>query len=916
MRGVFSISSLFFVISLPLYSGEWALPKSVELKDPPPSVVWGPFQLPDLRGLQWGLYGLGYNGKLNKLDAVYCWQPYIRRYRSLDSLNPLLPETIRVALISSPVGDSFQDFTYSRYDNSIWIHSSKYKRVYKIKADDGTLLRQFSSPALRYPVGIAFNEREKRLYLIDRMDEGVFPCSLYITDTLGIVIDRWSLAHLGYSYAGARCLDFDYTNSNPNWPTLLLLYSYFSSSGALDSCVLFQLDRLNGSIISRARLPNLAGYINNARGVAWDPRSGDYWISIMQSPDNYLYKLDGWHTPYSTDVGIVSLLAPIGQDSLNRVIVPKVVVRNFGTASATFPIRMRIGTTYDEMRNKTLLPGTEDTVNFPSWTASPPGMVTVKCSTSLSGDLFSRNDLWLDSFRVLAPPMIYDVGVISLTSPPSAIDSGTEVTPACTVYNYGNQTVSYFVRAKIGDFYHETSSVSNHTPQTKLFLTFPSWEAVQRGTWVVSCSTELSGDLNPQNDRRTSEVFVRVRDVGGITICSPPLFVDSGTRVVPSCSVYNYGNTTENYPVRTKIGDFYNETALVTNHQPGTKLYLTFPDWFAVQVGSHSVKCSTELSGDFHPENDDQEGTTTVGVLDCGVREIYEPTGIIDSSTIVIPRVLVKNFGNRAASFPVWMEIGNSYEDSVWTELPPRDSATVQFSPWLASPCDTFLVKSFTALSGDRNPTNDTSFTWVIVQSPTHDVGVVEIISPIGEIDSGEITIPRASVQNFGTVSEYFLVRFTIGDFYTAETIAFLEVGGMDTVSFPEWLAQPTGLHLVKCTTALSGDNDPTNDCLSDSVRVLPPSGKKENKLKSISKSLLSFTPNPFVNKTTLFPNLPSQVTVLIYNSGGNLVRTLSGEGKEIVWDGRDEKEKILPKGVYFYYIHPLAIKPRKVIKM
>ncbi len=903
--------------------GEFAFPRYVkEPQDPPPSVIWGPFPVPDLRGLQWGLYGMAYNPLKSRLDAVYFWQGNVRRYRSVDSTNPALPETIRTDLISSPVGDSFQDFSYSRYDNAIWIHSSKYKKVYKINADNGTLLREFSSPARQYPIGIAFNEREKRLYLIDRMYEGTFPCSLYVTDTLGNVIARWGLSHLGYSYAGARCLDLDWTNSNPNWPTLLLLYSYFSGSGILDSCALFQLDRLTGSIISRTRLPNLAGQINNARGVAWDPRSGDYWISIMQSPDNQLYKMDGWHTPLSVDVGIVSLVAPLGEDSLNRVITPKVLIRNFGNQVATFPVTMLIGTTYNETRNKTLLPGQEDTVLFPNWIASPPGRVYVRCTTALSGDMFAPNNSWSDSFRVLAPPVIHDVGVVMITSPPTAIDSGTAVTPACTVYNFGNQTENYNVRMKIGDFYNEVVPVLSHAPQTKVFLTFPNWDAVQRGNWIVSCSTELASDINPANDRQTGSVLVRVRDVGVLIITSPPREVDSGSIITPACTVYNYGNASENYVVRFKIGDFYNETAPVSSHPPQGKVYLTFPVWQVHETGTWTVKCSTELAGDMYPENDLKTCTTTVGVVDAGVARIIAPSGFIDSGSVVTPQVLVKNFGNIPITLPVWMRISPSaYEDSTWLSLAPRDSSLVEFAPWQALSSDTFTVISFTALSGDRNPTNDTGLTWVIVRPPQHDVGVVQIVSPTGEIDSGTVVIPKAIIQNLGTTPETFPVRFTIGDFYIDDTTIALGIGAWDTFSFRPWIASPLGIHIVQCTTRLTGDQNPANDRARDSVRIIPFSGFGEKFIARAPLGIFLISPNPFSNKTTIHYNLPqgSFVSIKIYNSSGQIVKSLVAEKKEkgkqiVVWDGSDEKGIKLPKGIYFCQLNTPDHKERKKV--
>jgi hypothetical protein len=45
--------------------------------------------------------------------------------------------------------------------------------------------------------------------------------------------------------------------------------------------------------------------------------------------------------------------------------------------------------------------------------------------------------------------------------------------------------------------------------------------------------------------------------------------------------------------------------------------------------------------------------------------------------------------------------------------------------------------------------------------------------------------------------------------------------GLSDTVVFPSWTAEPVGLHAVTCYTALVGDEDATNDTISDTVTVL-----------------------------------------------------------------------------------------------
>jgi hypothetical protein len=111
-------------------------------------------------------------------------------------------------------------------------------------------------------------------------------------------------------------------------------------------------------------------------------------------------------------------------------------------------------------------------------------------------------------------------------------------------------------------------------------------------------------------------------DVGVTRVIAPAGSLDSGTTVTPVCSVYNYGSSTESYTVRMKIGSNYSQTASVSSHASGTRIYVTFPDWLAAPVGTFSVKCSTQLSDDLVPSNDARTGTVTV----------LPPTGLAENS--------------------------------------------------------------------------------------------------------------------------------------------------------------------------------------------------------------------------------------------------------------------------------------------
>ncbi len=71
---------------------------------------------------------------------------------------------------------------------------------------------------------------------------------------------------------------------------------------------------------------------------------------------------------------------------------------------------------------------------------------------------------------------------------------------------------------------------------------------------------------------------------------------------------------------------------------------------------------------------------------------------------------------------------------------------------------------------------------------------------------------------------------------------------------------------------------------------------------------LLENFPNPFNPATTLQFVLPAtqQIELQIFNSRGRLVRQLiSGSYPaglhQVVWDGRDDAQKALPSGTYFY---------------
>ncbi|MEO0108510.1 MAG: hypothetical protein ABIK62_04980, partial [candidate division WOR-3 bacterium] len=135
-------------------------------------------------------------------------------------------------------------------------------------------------------------------------------------------------------------------------------------------------------------------------------------------------------------------------------------------------------------------------------------------------------------------------------------------------------------------------------------------------------------------------------DVGCQRVVAPRGSLDSGAAVIPSCTLYNYGLNSQNYPVRMRIGASYDNTVQVANHAPGTKVYVTFPSFTARERSGILVACSTELAQDLVPANNRDTTRLFVRVNDMAPCRIVVPVGIIDSNTSYTPACSVENAGN------------------------------------------------------------------------------------------------------------------------------------------------------------------------------------------------------------------------------------------------------------------------------
>jgi hypothetical protein len=219
----------------------------------------------------------------------------------------------------------------------------------------------------------------------------------------------------------------------------------------------------------------------------------------------------------------------------------------------------------------------------------------------------------------------HDVGVSRLIAPIGSVDSGTVVTPACSLRNYRGYAETYPVRMRIGADYDTTVTVTNHQPSQTVYVEFPQWTALARGNGAVSCSTELADDDIGSNNVAKSTVTVNVDDIAVSAILAPADTEDLGRGVVPAAEVKNLGTLADMAKVRFYIGDFYVDSVNVPL-QPGKTDTAVLDIWTPALLGTFPVRCTcATLKTDLVTTNN--ELSTSVVVQPAGIEEqLADPT--------------------------------------------------------------------------------------------------------------------------------------------------------------------------------------------------------------------------------------------------------------------------------------------------
>ncbi|MEO0078632.1 MAG: FlgD immunoglobulin-like domain containing protein [candidate division WOR-3 bacterium] len=197
----------------------------------------------------------------------------------------------------------------------------------------------------------------------------------------------------------------------------------------------------------------------------------------------------------------------------------------------------------------------------------------------------------------------HDVSCTRVFEPLGRVEPESSYVPRVEVRNFGSEPAAFGVLLLIDSAYRDSARVTGLVRGRAETLSFAPWVAAPRCTVAVSCSTRLTEDQYPDNDRCVVEAFSRYTDAAVIGIAPPGDTVDSGVVVRPQVRVRNNGTQTESFFVTLTIpSDGYQRTARATV-PADSEMFVLFAPWTPVNLGSHLIRCTLELAGDMDQSN-------------------------------------------------------------------------------------------------------------------------------------------------------------------------------------------------------------------------------------------------------------------------------------------------------------------------
>jgi len=288
-------------------------------------------------------------------------------------------------------------------------------------------------------------------------------------------------------------------------------------------------------------------------------------------------------------------------------------------------------------------------------------------------------------------------------------------------------------------------------------------------------------------------------------------------------------------------------------------------------------------------------------VRDAGTTQIVFPNGEIRYRQWMLPlnvqaQAVVKNFGDSAASFPVWFRMDTTLVGMTQVaNLPPQETALVQF-PVTLPESGMHSIACSTALVGDDQPANDRIAAWFETWESHLDVGLF----PSCTLRIGDTLVPLASARNRAEAegAMFLLTISRLADstvVYSSAESVYLLPQQSALVTFDAWTPDSAGVY--KCLLRIGRLTPQLPDTLSCFVTVLG-AGVEERETPGAGR----MTPVPTIVRGVLFLG-PSAVGC----EPSAVLLDISGRCVAALHPGANDVSR-LGAGVYFVWSEPSAV--------
>lgn len=305
------------------------------------------------------------------------------------------------------------------------------------------------------------------------------------------------------------------------------------------------------------------------------------------------------------DVGAAGIVRPTGRVDSGSTIVPCATVANYGSATESFHVVLRIGQMYtDTTFVYSLPPGRVWPVEFDEWHASEVGIVTICCSTMLAGDRRANNNALRSSVFV----RVVDASVKEIVYPRERIGLG-DVCPLVSVVNLGNESLSVPVHVVIdndsGRLFSDSLLVAI-LPDEDTIVEFSAWHVRRGGDYCCTARVTLAGDMRPNNDVDVCRFHVVKFDAAVLGVRQPAETVLAGS-IEPEIIVKNQSEEVCDIKVTMRILRedtlVYLDSMLCLAMRSGDTVLVQLRPWWA-NTGRYRVQAWVFAAQDSIHEND------------------------------------------------------------------------------------------------------------------------------------------------------------------------------------------------------------------------------------------------------------------------------------------------------------------------